>query len=113
MSERSNDMEKMQSALRILEAMSGIEEELLLRSELRRRPFWTQGRAVAACLALLVVGGLSWNALRFAWTPNNAPATSSTGGSGYENAAIDMDERAADMAGQMNDSGNEDMPMLI
>lgn len=113
MSERDNDMEKTQSALRILEAMSGIEEELLLRSELRRRPFWTQGRAVAACLALLAVGGLSWNALRIVWTPSGAPESSSTGGSGYDTASLYMGMEAADTDGQTTESEIEDPPMPI
>ena len=54
-----------EGALRILEAVSGVDEELLERCGMRRRkPLWRMGRAWAACLGLLVIGAISWYGLR-------------------------------------------------
>lgn len=52
-------------AMRLMEALSGTDEELLARSEqaagkARPRPLWYHMRTVAALLCLAVVGAVSW-----------------------------------------------------
>lgn len=94
MSERYDDRDKTQMALRILEAMSGVDEELLLRSESRPRTYRTYGRAAAACLALAVVGVLSWNGLKMTMTTKDSNAAFPTEGAGDD--CIPLTEEAFD-----------------
>ena len=100
-----------QSALRIMEALSGVDEELLQRSEARRRPYWVYGRAVAACLALAVVGIVSWKALRMDQESAEVPDAARP----YDDAAFyalknDGEDQAAGGASSgSRDSGREDM----
>ena len=71
-----------EGALRILEAVSAVDEELLERCGMspepaeaidkvadiskyrNRRPLWKMGRAWAACLGFLAIGAISWYGLR-------------------------------------------------
>lgn len=100
MSEKKNKIQQTQSALRLLEALSGIDEELLLRSDTpdtletivqrneaqkvtnvsgnrkHRRSIVAYRNAVAACIGFVVVGVLSWNALRPIWAPKGADSSS-------------------------------------
>lgn len=58
-----------QGALRILDALSGADQDLLARCDEEGGPaipLWRRGRMWAACLGLIAVGALAWNALRFA-----------------------------------------------
>lgn len=111
MSDRKNNTQQTQGALRLMEALSGIDEELLERSgatgshetaaqndgsdevtsvsenRKRRRSGIVYRNAVAACLGLVVVGALSWNALRPIWTPKGAGSSSSGSAGGQEEMA--------------------------
>lgn len=54
-------------AIRIFEALSGVDEELLTRSEegaVKVLPLWRYSKVIAACFCLIVVGGLTWGASR-------------------------------------------------
>lgn len=55
---------KMQAAERLYEALGGVDPELLARSEAENKkkviPFGRWAKAMAACLALVVVGGACW-----------------------------------------------------
>lgn len=106
MSDREIKTDQTQGALRLMEALSGVDQELLLRSEARRKPFWIYGRAVAACLALVVVGALSWNGIRMIWTSKGGEGSSSAGGSGYDSAPMLADVRTGDTAESEVESGN-------
>lgn len=64
-----NDNEKsVQKAMRIFEALSGVEEELLVecnKDDAKKNsviPFWKYGKAIAACFCLVVAGALVWTA---------------------------------------------------
>lgn len=105
MSDRDRKTDQTQSALRLMEALSGVDQELLLRSESRRRPYWSYGRAAAACLALVTVGVLSWNGLRMIWTPKGGAGSSSAGGNGYDSAPMLADARSNETAESEADSG--------
>lgn len=112
MSEREKTTDQTQSALRLLEALSGVDQGLLLRSESRRKPYWTYGRAVAACLALVVVGTLSWNGLRMIWTPKGGAGSSSTGGNSFDSAPMIADARTGDTDESEAEGGNYDMTAI-
>lgn len=60
--EREPGQEEQQRAMRIMEALSGVDEELLERCSARRkvRPLWRNARAFAAVLCLAVVGAAAW-----------------------------------------------------
>lgn len=119
MREKNTSDHETQGALRILEAFSGVDEELVQRSETRRRPYWIYARAAAACLALAVVGTVSWKALHMNPAPggsadtaapadgNNSAEVHSLQNGGNEQAAGGYAESAggcADLAGEdMND----------
>lgn len=55
---------QMDKAMRIFEALSGVDEELLARSEERNEAIipgvWRYTRAIAACFCLIAAGGLVW-----------------------------------------------------
>ena len=125
MSDRKNNIQQTQGALRLMEALSGIDEELLERSGAlgscetisqndgndkvtnvseicqRQRSRVVYRNAVAACLGLVVVGVLSWNALRPIWTPKGAESSSNanTGGQGE----TEENQNAYDMEIQMEE----------
>ncbi len=75
--------EKEEQAIRILEAMSGVDEELLARSE-RKAPakqsgkvvsFWHKyGKAMAACACLAVLGTAFWGIGNLSKSSDNAAA---------------------------------------
>ena len=77
-----------EGALRILEAVSAVDEELLERCGKRRhQPLWRVGRAWAACLGLLMIGAISWYGLRVI-----APkGTSNDSAGGMSGEAMDAD----------------------
>ena len=59
--------EKLEGAMKIFEALSGVDEELLLKSESVSHvkqtvviPFWKYAKALAACVCVLLLGGLLW-----------------------------------------------------
>ena len=109
MSDRENITDQIQGPLRLMEALSGVDQKLLLRSECRRRPYWAYGSAVAACLALVVVGALSWNGLRMIWTSKGGAGSSSAGDNGYDSSPMLADARSndtAEFAELEDDSGN-------
>lgn len=58
----SKQEKKMAGAMRLFEALSGVDEELLVRSEetAKVRPIWYYGRVLAACLCFVVMGALLW-----------------------------------------------------
>ena len=101
MSEKRKDIYYNEGALRILEALGAVDEELLercgeapepvestgktakiLKYRKRRKPLWKMGRTWAACLGLLAVGFISWNGLRLATSHGLSfdSAGNSTGG---------------------------------
>lgn len=113
MSDREKKTDQTQSALRLMEALSGVDQKLLLRSECRRKPYWAYGSAAAACLALVVVGALSWNGLRMIWTPQGGADSSSAGGSGYESAQMLEEARSVETSESEDNSGNYSMSAII
>lgn len=62
----SNQMDKQSGAMRIFEALSSVDEELLERSEgcAQVIPFRKATRIMAACASLLVVGLVTWTGLQ-------------------------------------------------
>lgn len=60
--------EELEKAMRIFEALSDVDEELLVRSEEVGKheagviSFWRYSKVMAACFCLMVVGGLTWGA---------------------------------------------------
>lgn len=103
MSEKKTD-----GAMRLWEAMEGVDPELLLRSEKKTEkkkvvPFARFTRAAAACLALIVVGGACWAAVhnggrQMSKSAENAAATMETQ-SISQNSSV-KGEQAADMGGE-------------
>ncbi len=57
---------RLEKAMRIFEALSGVDEELLERSEkgsaVEVSNLWRYSKVMAACFCLIVVGGLTWGA---------------------------------------------------
>lgn len=124
MRDRKNDIQQTQGALRLMEALSGIDEELLERSDTlsspeviaqrdeskevtnmseifrHRRSNAVYRNAVAACIGFVVVGVISWNALRPIWSPKGADSSSGENASPWESmsnqSAYDMDTRVED-----------------
>lgn len=124
MRDRKNDIQQTQGALRLMEALSGIDEELLERSGTlnsleviaqrdetkevtsvseifkRRRSSAVYRNAVAACIGFVVVGVISWNALRPIWSPKGADSSSGENASLWElmnnQSAYDMDTQVED-----------------
>ena len=116
MSEKRNEMHYNEGALRILEAIGAVDEELLercgeapklvestektekiVRYKKRRKPLWKMGRAWAACLGLLAVGFISWNALRLI-TPKGSSNSngSASGGAAAQDQNLSADTSAAE-----------------
>lgn len=61
--------------IRIFEALSGVDEELLTRSEegaVKVLPLWRYSKVIAACFCLIVVGGLTWGASRVSFQPEKS-----------------------------------------
>ena len=59
----SKQEKKMAGAMRIFEALSGVDEDLVVRCEatVSSRPFWYYGKVMAACLCFVVMGVLLWS----------------------------------------------------
>lgn len=100
-------------AMRIMEALSGVDLELLERCGAKedwefqgqegkdhtrgkqkrraggkgRKPIWQYGRAWAACIALLMVGAVSWGAFRFVTMPHGSSWSDSKAGGTADGAA--------------------------
>lgn len=88
---------EMKGAMRIFEALSGVDEELLIRCEEKTKktvPFWYYGKVLAACLCFVVMGALLWSV-----RPVMDMASKSSGG-------VDM---AAPAAAQEPESAMETM----
>lgn len=85
--------EEPERAMRLMEALSGVDEALLERCTgigrvtACRRPLWQSTRAVAAVLCLAVVGAVSWGGYQL-----SQMKMGSTGGSSGGNAAPYMEE---------------------
>lgn len=106
-------MSKKESALRIMEALSSVDQELLERCDIsdakekksaKRKVtkvsvFWR--RTTAACLALIVVGTLSWNGLRL--------MNETSSGGNRNNETADLDQVTGYVAPQALDSNAEDL----
>lgn len=129
MSDKKNNIQQTQSALRLLEALSGIDGELLERSgttatgeniaqkneneevtkvsenRKRLRSGVYYRNAIAACIGLVVVGALSWNALRPIWTPKGA-------GSSLNGAAEDSGDGAENQSAYAIEAQSEDCPAV-
>lgn len=113
------------SALRLLEAFSGVDEELLVRSGFatgadaenndekvtyvsgydgrRRRIIY--GRVAAACLALLAVGAISWNALRLSHPKGSDHAMSDV--NNYDSGTSNFEQTAGGANAQTQDGNQE------
>lgn len=113
MSEKRKDIHYNEGALRILEALGAVDEELLercgeapqlvestektakiLRYKKRRKPLWKMGRVWAACLGLLAVGFISWNGLRLIAPKGTSDFTGNAASGGMNLSAEDSIERA-------------------
>lgn len=86
------DAKNNEEALRILEALSAVDEELLARCDAEADaegeaaviPLWRRWHMWAACLSFIAVGVLSWNALRLVGSPKGSGGNAD---SARENAA--------------------------
>ena len=130
MNEEKGNLHKEEGALRIIEALSAVDEELLEQSgmsvaeageekqdnrkvthvSLRKRrthAIGRYGRVAAACLALVVVGAVSWSGLRLAKMNSNDSSLSGSSGGG-QTGAISNQETTQEMAagGSMNTSSD-------
>ena len=96
--EESSGSRKQEFAYRIMEALSGVDEELLERSGVgiertRNRkktlPFWRTGRAWAAVLCLAVAGALGWGGYR--WMDSTGYDGSFGGSAAFLNESTKME----------------------
>lgn len=142
MNERKN-AHRTKGALRILEALGGVDQDLLARSgapdtsasshtikkvtdmsdyRKRYRLISVFGRTVAACLVFVIAGLLSWNGLRLILVPKGTSGSGSDtdGTSGYNQSSF-YDEVTGDMVpqtgpemdGESNMDGNESAPQFL
>lgn len=102
----SKQEKEMADAVRIFEALSGVDEELLVRSEEKVRPIWYYGKVLAACLCFVVMGALLWNvgtmqktSMNFSGSTDTAPAMA------VEEAAC---ENETALEGYLAGSGTDD-----
>lgn len=105
------DKRNLEGAMRILEALSGAEEELLERSEgtapgkkSKIRRFYP--RAWAAVLVLAVAGALSWGGYQLTLRVND-----NAGSSGGNGMAADMEEYAIALSGEEGAETGEETPV--
>lgn len=74
---KEHNLDDRQKAMRLMEALSGVDEELLERSEGTGTrtviPFWRYGKQLAACFALVVMGACAIGV--YSVTGNNKDAT--------------------------------------
>ena len=102
------DEKKMEGAMRLYEAMEGVDPDLLLRSEkpVKQKkiiPFQRFTRAAAACLALIVVGTACYATLRNLGSPKAESANFAQDGTSSERAK-DASDRAENQKNEMNQS---------
>lgn len=97
MKEEKRNLHKDEGALRIMEALSAVDEELLEQSGMPgSRSLWRYSHMAAACLALVVVGAVSWSGLRLAWVNWESNNLSGSSGGG-QTGAISNQETAQGM----------------
>lgn len=60
--EGHKEKEKFSGAVKLFEALSAVDEDLLEKSQVPEKtiPFWTYNRVLAACLCLFVIGGAAY-----------------------------------------------------
>lgn len=108
MSERKENREE---AIKIFEALSAVDEELLERSENVTKkkvvPFMKYNRMIAACFCLIVVGGLVYGGVRFVTAPAKSAGPMNTVDMDLE--AIEQESaKVADAAGIMENTDKEE-----
>ena len=94
MSEKEKRQYREEGALRILEALSAVDEELLagcdisVKQQKKLIPLFKYGRACAACLCLILVGALSWYGFQNTWRMGTSSDSASpqNGSASYEAA---------------------------
>ena len=74
------DEKRNEQAMKLYEAMSGVDPELLARSEKAEKknkviPFWRYAKVMAACLALFVVGSACWAVMHNGLAPQSKQST--------------------------------------
>lgn len=118
MKESKEDREQRErAALRLMEALSAAEEELLEHAQgetgnsgkgRKRRPLWQYGRAWAAAVCLLAVGALSWGGISL-MNMRMGSAGGDSSGNAYEGGqqAQALEEGAAISGGQAEDAAGD------
>ena len=105
------DRQEQERAMRLMEALSGVDERLLERCEDRvikhQKFLWRSTRAVAAVLCLAVVGAVSWGGYRLS-NMKMGSADSSGGAAGAPEAG--MENAAAPWDGVSGDTAEMDTP---
>lgn len=114
------------SAMRLMEALSGVDEELLRRSDRdvrypdanrtadpggrKRKPLWQYTKAWAAVICLAVVGAVSWGGYELTNIVNDKGGAGSTGNAAAQPEAVDI--TAQDTDGQQAEGAvEEQIPM--
>lgn len=104
---------KKEKAMRIFEALSGVDEELLARSEEsasdkgRVLPVWSFSKMLAACFCLIVVGGMTWGALSMMPGSNKLANDAAAPRSMEELGEEIANDTAAGQSPMSNGSGND------
>ncbi len=118
MKESKEDREQRErAALRLMEALSAAEEELLEHAQgetgnsgkgRKRRNLWQYGRAWAAAVCLLAVGALSWGGISL-MNMRMGSADGDSSGNAYEGGhqAQALEEGAAISGGQAEDAAGD------
>ncbi len=110
----SDNEKKREQSMRLFEALSGISPELLARSEKKAenkviRPWGGRfGRTIAACLAVLLVGGVSLYAVKYTggWKGMDSAALQN-GAAGGASSYIRQGSVAEQLAEQIDTDGQE------
>ncbi|MBP5281076.1 MAG: hypothetical protein J6Z22_01105, partial [Lachnospiraceae bacterium] len=96
------DEKRNEQAMKLYEAMSGVDPELLARSEGAGKknkviPFWRYAKVMAACLALFVVGSACWAVMHNGLTQTaKESASDSASKSGRKSADFSENANATD-----------------
>lgn len=111
-------------AIKLFEALSGVDHELLERCNREderketviRRHFWQNGKAMAACICLVAIGALTWSGYRLIYSPYGAQGPDSaaqnfTGMSEME-AAVTEDTATAGVEQTPGEAKSEEIPEL-
>ena len=104
---------KRKKAMRIFEALSGVDEELLVRSEESASgkgsmlTVWSFHKVLAACFCLIVVGAMTWGALRVMPKSNKSANDTAAPRSMEELGEEIANDAAAGQSPMSNGSGNE------